>query len=758
MNSIYICLTVFLFVLAIFDLMVGVSNDAVNFLNSAVGSKLASFKTIIIVASAGVFLGAATSNGMMEIARNGIVHPSFFSYREMMVIFVAVMVSDVLLLDIFNSLGMPTSTTVSMVFELMGGAFAISLMKTHADPSLNVGMLINSGKAISMIGAIFISVAIAFVTGLLIQYLSRLIFTFAYKDGLKWKIGIFGGLCATAIIYFMIIKGLGKSTLMPADVKSWIMAHQGVFLLATFGISTAVMQIVHMLKCNVFRFLVLMGTFALAMAFAGNDLVNFIGVPLAGFAATVDFAASGDLPDRFMMSSLDSPAKVPVYFLLAAGAIMVASLATSRKARNVIRTSVDLSRQDSGDELFGSSKVARVLVRKTSLLAGRISAVIPRSVHETLDRRFDSSKAEMEKGAAFDAVRATVNLVVASLLIALGTSLKLPLSTTYVTFMVAMGTSLADRAWGRESAVFRITGVMAVIGGWFITAGAAFLLCFCVAMLMFYTGNVGTIVAAVIALAVLISGNLKSRKKVVEEKSDVIFSEMMSSTDETRTLDLLSEHIRLSQIRFLDFTDYTYRQVTDGFMLEDLKMLNKAESAMRSMRTELKSTRRKEMMGLRRVKTAAALERNTWFHLSVNSCEEMLYSLRRVNDACQEHIDNNFVPLDAERRKEFAPLRDKLNSVFNQVKTIIEYGDYASLPAAHRACIEADKAFSICRHAEMSRIQTGMGNITTEYVYLNMIQESQQLVISLRHLLRAADHFATGLSSSNSSILLSSTE
>lgn len=748
MNEIFLGLTVFLFVLAIFDLIVGVSNDAVNFLNSAIGAKVATFRTIIVVASIGIFLGAATSNGMMEIARNGIFHPTFFSYRELVVIFVAVMASDVILLDIFNSLGMPTSTTVSMVFELIGGTFAISLLKTHVDSSLSVGELMNSEKAISMIGAIFISVAIAFIVGAVVQYISRLVFTFTYKnDKLKWKIGIFGGLCATAIIYFMLVKGLGKSTLMPADFKAWMGENSLMFLGIIFLVMTVLMQLLHFLKVNVFKVLVLMGTFALAMAFAGNDLVNFIGVPLAGFSAYTDFTANGTDPNTFMMSSLDSPAKVPVYFLFIAGAIMVVALSTSKKSMNVIKTSVDLSRQDAGDEMFGSSKVARVLVRRFSIIAGKISAYTPRYIKDKVNSRFDNSNSDIEKGAAFDSVRATVNLVVASLLIALGTSLKLPLSTTYVTFMVAMGTSLADRAWGRESAVFRITGVMAVIGGWFITAGAAFTMCFILAIVMFFTGSVGTICIAALALFILARKNIKERDKVKEDKSDVIFNEMMASADEEKTLKLLTEHLCQTQTQFLEYASYIYQQVTDGFMLEDLKMLNKAENSMRSKRTELKGIRRKEMMGLRKVRTAAALEKNTWFHLSVNSCEEILYSLRRINDACQEHIDNNFVPLDAKRIEEFKPMRDMLKSVMKRVQDIIVSGDYSQAVEVRELCKQADLAFSACRHAEMENLQMTNENITAAYVYLNMIQESQQIIISVKHLLRGADHFTTGADS-----------
>ena len=477
METMFLGIIVFLFLLAIFDLVVGVSNDAVNFLNSAVGSKAASFKMIMIVAAVGIFFGATLSNGMMEIARHGIFRPEQFYFQELMCIFLAVMVTDVVLLDIFNTLGMPTSTTVSMVFELLGGTFVLALIKIAADETGLLGFddLLNTEKALSVILGIFLSVAIAFFFGTLVQYISRLIFTFNYTGRLKYTIGLFGGVAATAIIYFMLIKGLKDSSFMTSENKAWVQENTMMLISTCFVFFTILMQILHWCKVNVFKVVVLMGTFALATAFAGNDLVNFIGVPLASLSAFQDYAANGaGDPMGLLMTSLNGPAKTPFIYLLIAGIIMVVALFTSKKAHNVIKTSVDLSRQDEGEEMFGSSAVARSIVRSTMTASQNIAKVIPNSVKVWADKRFCKDVMVMENGAAFDLVRASVNLVLAGLLIALGTSLKLPLSTTYVTFMVAMGTSLADRAWGRETAVYRITGVLSVIGGWFITAGAAF--------------------------------------------------------------------------------------------------------------------------------------------------------------------------------------------------------------------------------------------------------------------------------------------
>ncbi len=744
METIYFGFVVFLFVLAIFDLMVGVSNDAVNFLQSAIGAKVAKFKTILTIAAIGIFAGAAMSNGMMEVARNGVFHPSFFSFQDVMFIFLAVMASDIVLLDIFNTLGMPTSTTVSMVFELLGGTFALALMKVAGDPSLHVADLMNTSKALTMIMAIFVSVAIAFVVGAFVQYISRTLFTFVYKNNsLKWKIGIFGGLAFTAIIYFMLIKGLGNVSFISDAAHEWINTHSWTICGICFVVTAVLSQVLFALKVNVFKILVLTGTFALAMAFAGNDLVNFIGVPLAGYSSFQDYSANaGGDAAGYMMDSLNGPAHTPVLFLIAAGLIMVISLATSKKAFNVVKTSVDLARQDAGDEMFGSSKMARVLVRFSTNTASALSELVPNGVKRWFAKRFDNENVVLPQGAAFDEIRATVNLVVSSLLIALGTSLTLPLSTTYVTFMVAMGSSLADKAWGRESAVFRITGVISVIGGWFITAGAAFILCFLVALAMSLGGLTMASILIALSIVLLVRSNIKYKKKQAEEKGDVIFNQMITSEDNAETLRLLTQHIRQGQSQFLDFVNVNYLNVTEGFISEDLSRLQKAESAMRKERQELKQRRRKEMLGLRRIDPGTAIEKSTWFHLGVNSCEDMLYSLRRICDPCEEHIDNSFVPLEKDRIKEFLPLRDTLLYLLKRAVVVISTENYTDSDKLREQCEEFKSCLSSTRQGQIERMQTSKENITVSYVYLNLLQETHEIASSLQHLLRASKHFA----------------
>ena len=521
MDILFLCVVIFLFLLAVFDLSVGVSNDAVNFLNSAIGSRAASFKRVMIVAAIGVFIGAAMSNGMMDIARHGIFRPENFSFYELMCIFMAVMVTDIILIDIFNSLGMPTSTTVSMVFELFGATFVVSLIKMAGDTTgLEFADLLNTGKALSVILGIFLSVAIAFFFGTVVQFVSRTIFSFNYKSNLKWKIGLFGGICATAIVYFLLIKGAKGLSFMTPEVAAWIDGNTALIIGGCLLASTLLMQLLHILGVNVLKVIVLMGTFSLAMAFAGNDLVNFIGVPLSGLSSYQDYVANGGGDAHgFMMGSLNAPASTPLYFLIGAGMIMVVSLATSKKARKVTKTEIGLGSHGDGDEMFGSSRIARRLVRWTLSLIALVRRITPLGVRRWFNRRFNVDETIMDQGAAFDLVRGSVNLVLAGALIALGTSMKLPLSTTFVTFMVAMGSSLADKAWTRESAVFRITGVISVVGGWFLTAGAAFIGAGLIVALMHWGGIWAMFAFVVITIAIIIRSNRRFKKKMRKNRA-----------------------------------------------------------------------------------------------------------------------------------------------------------------------------------------------------------------------------------------------
>ena len=732
--------------LAIFDLLVGVSNDAVNFMNSAVGAKVARYRTIIIVAAVGVFAGAILSNGMMDIARHGIFQPANFSFYEIMCILLAVMVTDVVLLDVFNTLGLPTSTTVSMVFELLGGTFILAILKIIGDETglLSLGDMMNTEKALSVIMGIFLSVAIAFIAGTLVQYISRIIFSFNYKKHLSWTIGIFGGISVTSLSYFVLIKGLKSAPFMSAESLAWIDQNTTLLVAGCFVFFTLLMQILHWCKVNVFRIIVLLGTFALALAFAGNDLVNFIGVPLAGFSAYTDYVANsnGAGIHDFMMSSLMSSAKTPAIFLFASGIIMVYALATSKKAKNVIKTSVDLARQEEGDEMFGSSALARTIVRRATTINEFMVKVIPVGMRRWIDSRFNKDEVILENGAAFDMVRAAVNLVLSGLLIIIGTTMKLPLSTTYVTFIVAMGSSLADRAWGRESAVYRITGMLSVIGGWFITAFVAFTICALVTAIMFYTSFVGMFIFICVAVFLLVRSNIKYSKKEKAEQQDDTFKRMMASKDKAEVLSLLRLHVKETLTDYINYTEQAYMQVTDGFINEDLKQLKKVMSSTDDQKKMLKKRRRKEILGLRRIPIPIAIEKNTWFHLGSNSCEQMLYCLKRICEPCKEHVDNNFNPISKDCIAEFIPIREELCQLMDRTQTVIENNNYAE---ADDILVKGDalkNKISALRKQQMNRMQeTDSTSLKASMVYLNILQESQELVSIWRHLLRASRFF-----------------
>ena len=746
METIYLGIVIFLFMLAVFDLLVGVSNDAVNFMNSAVGAKVANFKTIVIVAAIGVFAGAVLSNGMMDIARHGIFQPVNFSFYEIMCILLAVMVTDVVLLDVFNTLGLPTSTTVSMVFELLGGTFILAILKIVGDETglLTLGDMMNTEKALSVIMGIFLSVAIAFIAGTFVQYISRLIFSFNYKKNLSWTIGIFGGIAVTSLSYFMLIKGLKSAPFMTPESLAWISENTTLLVVGCFITFTLLMQILHWCRVNVFKIIVLLGTFSLALAFAGNDLVNFIGVPLAGFSAYTDYVANSNgvgIHD-FMMTSLMSSAKTPAIFLFASGLVMVYALATSKKAKNVIKTSVDLARQEEGDEMFGSSALARTIVRRANNINDFLKRVIPVGMRRWIDSRFNKDEVILENGAAFDLVRAAVNLVLSGLLIIIGTTMKLPLSTTYVTFIVAMGTSLADRAWSRESAVYRITGMLSVIGGWFITAFVAFTICALVTFIMFYTSFVGMFIFIVVAVVLLVRSNIKYSKKEKAEQQDDTFKRMMASKDKNEILALLRQHVKETLTSYITFSEDTYVKVTDGFIHEDLKSLRKAMNATDDQKKMLKKRRRKELLGLRRIPITIAIEKNTWFHLGSNSCEEMLYCLKRICEPCKEHVDNNFNPISKDCVTEFLPVREELCRLMERTRTAIENNNYEEADDILAKGDALKNSISSLRKQMMNRMQEAdNASLKASMVYLNILQESQELVSIWRHLLRASRFF-----------------
>lgn len=757
MNTLFFGIVLFLIVLAVFDLIVGVSNDAVNFLNSAIGARVAKYRTIVTIAAVGVFAGAALSNGMMDVARHGIMTPEFFSFYDVMCLFLAVMVTDVVLLNVFNNLGMPTSTTVSMVFELLGGAFAIAVIKIVSGATdsngvaLTFGDLLNTEKALSVIIGIFLSVAIAFVLGMLVQWVARMVFTFTYRvngkttdaygnmgglTGSSLKIGLFGGIAVTSIIWFLLINGLKGSSIMTPELKETINENTWLILGGGFAIFSVIMTIFSAFKLPVLKFVVLFGTFALAMAFAGNDLVNFVGVPLTGLEAYKDYMAngSGDA-SLYMMKSLMDTSHTPTIYLLIAGVVMVLSLVFSKKAQNVVKTSVDLSRQDEGDEMFGSSGVARALVRNTQKTATVIGGLIPDRAKKWIDSRFNSEAAVLPEGAAFDQIRASVNLVLAGLLVAFGTSMKLPLSTTYVTFMVAMGTSLADRAWNRESAVFRITGVLSVIGGWFITAGAAFIVSFLITNGLFFGSFVAMVIAIIVAITILIHSNLRDTKNNKNSEADKLFSKILYSDDKTECWLLLCNHVKLTTMDNLRFVTLNYEAMTTAFFHEDYRTLKHTVAQFDGQRKDIKRQRRKQIIALRRIDPVLSVEKGTWYFLTINSLSQMVYCLKRMGEPCLEYVANNFRPIPGKYVNEFLTFRNEIVRIFNRAisdETTHHIRDDAA---------RIQNALSDYRKLIIRDIQTEQLNIENMTVFLNLVQESQELLSALRHTMRGKGKF-----------------
>ena len=650
MDTFILLALVLLGILAVCDLFVGVSNDAVNFLNSAVGSKAAPFWVILAVACAGVLLGATFSSGMMEVAKTGVLIPENFTFKEVIIVFAAVMVTDVLLLNTFNSLGLPTSTTVSIIFELLGGAIAMACLKVWQSgaPFTDLGTYLNSGKALAMILAILTSVLVAFISGVVVQWVLRLVFTFRYERIYRWLGGVFAGVAFTAIFYFLVMKGAKGASFMRPEWIEWIDANTEAILIVSFvGCSLFFQALILFFRLNVFPYVILAGTFALAFAFAGNDLVNFIGVPMAALDSwTIFSAVEGANPDTFLMGGLRDVTHTPTYILLAAGLVMVLTLCFSKKAHTVIRTSINLSSSSrGGKEQFGSSLPARMLVRGALHANDIIHQIIPKSIFRVLDKRFEQPK-HSARDIAFDEVRASVNLVLAAALIASATSLKLPLSTTYVTFMVAMGSSLADGAWDRESAVYRISGVLTVISGWFITAFTAATACGIVTFLFVWLGEAAIILGMVISLVLIIKSNFEVTHV---EKGD---------RESIRAL--LSVNIQSNLDRTLDL----FASGLEAFLAQDHKTLArlKGEGA---MFFDLVMMRRGEYyrMALTGGGTKADRDARNFYYRAYSSMKEVSHALRDQLGISENYVANSHSPFTGKMRDNIEKLAKDMRAV-----------------------------------------------------------------------------------------------
>ncbi len=737
----------FLCLLAIFDLFIGVSNDAVNFLQSAVGARVASFTTILVIASAGIMLGALMSSGMMDIARHGVMHPSYFTLMEVFTVFLAVMSTDIIVLDRFNTWGLPTSTTVSLVFELLGATVAMSGIKMFHDSSLNLSMLCNSEKALQMIIAIFVSVLIAFVAGSVVQWISRLAFSFKYKSSNKLLQALFGTISLCVFCYFIVVKGIGKADFLPENIMLWVEGHSGIMAISTFVLMFLISLFIVFKGIGIFKVIVLIGTFALAMAFASNDLVNFIGVPMAGLSSLQSWYADGHGdPTQYFMTSLEESASSATSYLFFAALIMILAISTSKKAKHVVQTSVNLGRQDESDEMFGSSRVARVIVGLTSRNAELLSSVTPQCVKRFVNSRFVAEP--LPEGVAFDELRAAINLVLASSLIVIGTLWKLPLSTTYVTFMVAMGSSLADRAWGRESAVYRVTGVLSVVGGWFLTAILALSIAATVCIILHYGGMVAIIAVMAITAMLMVKSHRSFSASQQESAEEQMEQLMLRCRAESTVQDLLNKYMRKQQSAFSNNVRKWYMMIADGLANNDVKPLRAALSEMERQKRPTKRSRKCAFLALKRTGQHYSLERSTWLHLAFNADQQWLYCLQRMAEPADEHIANSFRPLPQQLADQCKSIQSTAASLLREAAGMIETDRYDCYPVFMKKADEVKNKLSEVRDELLKNMQ--MESSTSEYnislVYLNCLQETQEMLSIMRHHLRATRKFIKGSS------------
>lgn len=743
MESYYIFIVAILIILAISDLVVGVSNDAVNFLNSSIGSKAAPFKLIMFIAAIGILIGTTFSSGMMEVARKGIFHPDQFFFSEIMIIFLAVMMTDILLLDLYNTFALPTSTTVSIVFELLGAAVAVSLIKISiaGDSAGTLANYINSSSALVIITGILLSVVIAFTIGLIIQWLVRLVFSFNYEKTLKYWGSVWGGVAISIITYFILIKGAKGSSFLSDDTIAWIMQNTFSILLFSFIGWAVLLQLVYMIfKFNILKIVVLVGTFALAMAFAGNDLVNFVGVPLAGLEAFKSYMASSiNDPDAFIMTSLTGKIQTPTYMLLLAGLVMVIALYKSRKARSVTATEINLSRQDEGYERFESSMLARGIVRSVTNLSVAITRFIPVKADKFLDRQFNQKafkERKKKEGIAFDLVRASVNLVVASALIALATSYKLPLSTTYVTFMVAMGTSLADQAWGRDSAVYRISGVITVIGGWFFTAFSAFTAAFIMAYLI-HIGGLITIILLIAAIILMVIKSYAIHKKRETEK--VVYEDTRLLGVEINGKNILAS-CNDNVIGTLSTVSDLYGKSLNGFIKFKRKSLAKVGEEVDQLDKNVKHIRNSLPRIIGKLQEDD-IESGHYYVQVVNYMRETVNALTFISKPIYTYIDNHHKPLLEVQVNELNQLKEGMDEFFRYTISILKgkkFGNMQELIAKQRTLIDQITTIS---KAQLKRIKNQESGTKNSTLYLNIMNESKNLLLFTVNLVKALRDF-----------------
>ncbi|MBB1148769.1 MULTISPECIES: inorganic phosphate transporter [unclassified Myroides] len=745
MEQIFIVMLIALGILAIIDLTVGVSNDAVNFLNSGIGSKAMSFKGIMLVASLGIIVGAVFSGGMMEIARSGIFVPSMFTFNDVMIIFLAVMITDVLLLDVFNTLGLPTSTTVSIVFELLGAAVCLAVVKiiTSDDSWSTLSSYINTKKASEIVVSILLSVILSFTLGTIVQYVSRLIFTFQVERKLKYFGALFGGVAISAISFFILIKGLKGSSFITRETSDWIDHNQFLILAGSFVFWTIFSQVImSVFRVNILRVIIIIGTFALALAFAGNDLVNFIGVPIAAVQSYGFFQSSGQAADVYMMGKLaEENVVAPFYFLLIAGGIMVYTLWTSKKARNVIETEMNLARQssDSSDEKFSPNILSKVIVRAMVILGGIVNYFLPKSWQIRMDKRFEqpvNTTKNKQEEPAFDMVRASVNLMVASILISIGTSMKLPLSTTYVTFMVAMGTSFADRAWDRDSAVYRVAGVFNVIGGWFVTAIVAFLAAFITAYIL-YIGEVYALVAMLILVGILLYRSNKTHQRLEQEKK--LKTEKLNKFDIVTIHEVASESS--AQIaKVIVRTNELYTRVIDGVALQDHADLKACRKKLRQLEKEVDSLRGNVYFFIKNL-DETTVGASKFYVLTLGFLQDIIKSALFITQNSYTHVDNNHKKLKFNQVRDLKLIDNKLQIFLDEVGAIFMEARYDRIGEVLAQKEEITQTIDKLIQKQIVRIRTTETSPKNSKLYFSILFETDDLVKATIGLLELFEQF-----------------
>lgn len=743
MESIYLLMLVALTVLAVIDLVVGVSNDAVNFLNSAIGSKAVSLKTIMIVASFGIFIGAVFSSGMMEVARKGIFVPGEFYFNEIMIIFMAVMITDVILLDLFNTLGMPTSTTVSIVFELLGAAVAMALIKigsSDTQTAADLGHYINSEKALLIISGILLSVVISFTIGALVQYISRLVFSFHYEKKLKYFGAIFAGIALTAILYFIIMKGL-KGTPYYKDIKGFIEGNEMYIMAVSFVALTVFSQLYMMIaKRNILIPVIIVGTFGLALAFAGNDLVNFIGVPIAALNSYEAWVVSGVPAEEFAMGVLAEKVPAQPLLLFIAGGVMVITLWFSKKARTVADTEINLARQGEGHEKFEPNNLSRTIVRATVALSNAVDFILPKSMTSRMDKQFEKpvlniSKDKAYELPAFDMVRASVNLMVAGILISIATSYKLPLSTTYVTFMVAMGTSLADKAWDRESAVYRVAGVVNVILGWFGTAIIAFVASGTFAYLIHLGGPmvIGLLLCLVVFL--LVRSYLVHKKKSSEKKERTYMARAELITI-NEVINESSNHIA----EVINRVNKLHANVVKDLANHDLNKLKKTDKHVKKLKDEI-STLKDDVFYFIKSIDESSVEASRFYIMVLGYLQDIAQSIEYISTSAYKHVNNNHKHLKKSQVKDLQEINDELQKLFTQLGKDFADKNFQNLPTMIEAKQDLFTHVSKSLDNQIARIRTEESSPKNTTLYFGILLETKDLMSALMSLLQLYNDF-----------------